>query len=805
MLKREEQDSLKFAQILEQMKKALQLLFILLPFAVFAANGSNEPEYGTIKGLITTNEGEPAVAVTVVVKGSNKYTITREDGTFSINRVPVGKYQLEVSLVGYETLHYDVEVGKGQTTAVNLELKVSSKQLREVTITGGVANKFVTKESEQIARLPIKNLENPQVYHTVGQIVMKEQVNIERSDIYRNIPGAVPNFSAGGSQGLSIRGFSGTIGMRNGMATSAIVPLNPVILERVEVIKGPSGTLFGSNRNTSFGGVFNYVTKKPYDHFGGEVTFTGGSFEFARLTADVNTPINKEKTMLFRLNTAYQTENSFQDQGFAKNFTIAPSFIYQINDRTKLTVDAEVTRGNYTTTAINISAAALTKMTARNFHDLKLPYKTSLINNSVDIENGINNLQVQFQYKFSDKWRSETNYLYSEGMYKHLMWTSFNFVTDSTIVRNMRNQTPETFGNIQLQQNFIGDFMIGKFRNRVVIGLDYNYNYNDLYRSVFNFRDTINLNRINRDISADRIRDTSFAIGFAATYTKAYNYGVYISDVFNVTPNLMVMLSLRGDRYTTDGTYSYATNKFTGGYKQNALSPKLGLVYQLVKDKVSIFGNYMNGFANLAPATQPDGTILALKPQYANQWEGGVKLDVFNNKLNATLNYYNIDVTNSTRTEVINSQNFTVQDGTQHSRGWEAELITNPVAGLNIVAGYAYNKNTYKKAAANLVGKSLTASPENVANIWASYFLTRGKAKGIGVGVGGNYVSDAWFEASNSFVLPGYTLLSAALYYDQPKYRISLKGNNLLNEEYWNATGMPQKTINFLASIAVKF
>ncbi len=211
---------------------------------------------------------------------------------------------------------------------MNLALKVSGEEWREVTITGGVANKFVTKESEQIARLPIKNLENPQVYHTVGQIVMKEQVNIERSDIYRNIPGAVLNFSAGGSQGLSIRGFSGTIGMRNGMATSAIVPLNPVILERIEVIKGPSGTLFGSNRNTSFGGVFNYVTKKPYDHFGGEVTFTGGSFEFARLTADVNTPINKEKTMLFRLNTAYQTENSFQDEGLQRTLTLHPaSFI----------------------------------------------------------------------------------------------------------------------------------------------------------------------------------------------------------------------------------------------------------------------------------------------------------------------------------------------------------------------------------------------------------------------------------------------------------------------------------------------
>ncbi|MGN7723149.1 TonB-dependent siderophore receptor [Chitinophaga sp. 22620] len=788
------------------MKKLIQSLFLLLPLAAFAFNGSNEPEYGSIKGTIQTNEGRPAIAVTVVVKGAGKHAITSEDGKFYINRVPVGKYQLEVSLVGYETLRHDVTVEKGQTAAVSLQLQVSSTQLKEFTITGGVSNKFVTKESEQIARLPIKNLENPQVYHTVGQIVMKEQVVIERTDIYRNISGAVPNFSAGGSQGLSMRGFAGTIGMRNGMATSAIVPLNPVILERVEAIKGPSGTLFGSNRNTSFGGVFNYVTKKPYEDFGGEVTFTGGSFKFARITADINTPVNKEKTMLFRLNTAFQSEGSFQDQGYNKNYTIAPSFTYQINDRAKLSVEAELTRGNYTTTSIAFNAAALqNKMKSRNFRDLHLPYKQSLINNGVDVANGINNVQAQFQYKFSDKWRSETNYLYSEGFYKSLLWTTLTFMGEDSLVRGMRNQTPETFGNIQLQQNFIGDFKIGSFRNRVVIGLDYNYNYNELYRAIFNY-DTVDLRKNIPDMSAQRIDDRSYAAGFRGTATKTHSYAAYISDVFNITPTLMAMLSLRAEHFTTDGTYALADGKYTGAYNQNALSPKLGLVYQVVKDKVSLFANYMNGYANFAPATQPDGSILELKPQYANQWEGGVKLDVFSNKLNATLNYYNIDVTNSIRNEVrADNKTYSVQDGTQLSRGFEAEVIANPVSGLNLVAGYAYNENTYKKASPAVQGKMLTASPNSVANLWASYFITRGKIKGVGVGIGGNYVSDSWFEAANLMVLPGYTLLNAALYYDQPKFRISLKGNNLLNEEYWNSTGTPQKTLNFLASVAVKF
>lgn len=786
------------------MKKIIQALLLLLPFAAFATEDA-DPEYGAVRGTILTNEGRPAVAVTVVLKGANKHAITSEEGKFFINRVPVGQYQLEVSLIGYETLQQSVTVVKGQTAAVSLQLQVSSTQLKGVTITGGVSNKFVTKESEQIARLPIKNLENPQVYHTVGQIVMKEQVVVERTDIYRNISGAVPNFSAGGSQGLSMRGFAGTIGMRNGMATSAIVPLNPVILERVEAIKGPSGTLFGSNRNTSFGGVFNYVTKKPYEDFGGEVTFTGGSFEFARITADVNTPINAEKTMLFRLNTAFQSEGSFQDQGYNKNYTIAPSFTYQINDRAKLSVEAELTRSNYTTTSIAFHADSLrNRMKARNFRDLQLPYKQSLINNGVDVANGINNIQVQFQYKFSDQWKSETNYLYSEGFYKSLLWTTLTFQSDTTLVRGMRNQTPETFGNIQLQQNFIGDFKIGSFRNRVVIGLDYNYNYNELYRAIFNY-DKVNIKNPIPDMSAQSIDDLSYAAGFKGTTTKTNSYAVYVSDVFNITPELMAMLSLRADHFTTDGTYTLTTGKYTGAYNQNALSPKLGLVYQVVKDRISLFANYMNGYANFAPATQSDGTILALKPQYANQWEGGVKFDVFDKKLNATLNYYNIDVTNSIRNETRDNKPFTVQDGTQRSRGFEAEVIANPISGLNIFAGYAYNENVYTKASPAVQGKMLTASPNSVANLWASYFITRGKIKGIGFGIGGNYVSDSWFEVNNLMVLPGYTLLNAALYYDQPKFRISLKGNNLLNEEYWNSTGTPQKTMNFLASVAVKF
>lgn len=780
-------------------KNYTYLSFLLLFFATVGYSQTNK---GSVSGIVRDVSGKPIETVIVVVKKINKRAYTDENGYFILNNLPIGQNVIIVRGLGYLTVEKNIEVKKDiNNTIDDIILNEDLTQLDEVSIFSH-KNKFAKKETESVARLPLKNLENPQVYNIVGKDLMKEQIVLERTDIYRNVPGAVPNYSAGGSQGLTMRGFSNTSGMLNGMNTSPVYPLNPAILERVEFIKGPSGTLFGGTRNTSFGGVYNYVTKKAYENFGGEVSLVGGSFSFTRVTADINTPLNKEKTALFRLNVAGQSEGSFQDQGYAKNYVFAPTFSYQVTDRLKFSVDLDITKSAYTMTTISIGS--LTNVKAKSFKDLQLNYNRSYGNNDVDAEIGVNNLGMQIDYKISDQWKSETKFLSSVGYYKHLLWTNLNVLTDSTATRVIRNQTPETFGNIQLQQNFTGDFKIGSLRNRMLIGLDYNNAYNELNRVTGINYDVINVNQPVNDFNSEKINDLSYAKGFSASTTKAETYGLYVSDVINLTPSLMAMLSLRVDRFSTKGSYDVRTGAYTANseYQQTSLAPKFGLVYQLIKDKISVFGNYMNGFTNLAPVVQSDNSVLKLDTQYGTQWETGVKFDIVRNRLNATVSYYDISVTNSTYKDA--ATNNTIQDGTQNSKGVDVEVIANPVAGLNIVAGYAFNENTYTKSSPALLGKSLAASPKNAANIWASYTLPEGKMKGLGIGVGGNYVSDSWFETTNTFVLPSYTLLNGALFYDQPKYRISLKGNNLLNEKYWNATGMPQKTINFLVSLAIK-
>lgn len=784
--------------------RLLVWLCLFFPLISLANATTIDPEFGIIKGQVITNDNKPAAFVTVLLKGTNRSVTTEDDGSFVMQKVKPGTYQLEVTFVGFEPLVQEVTVEKNQTLALNLQLTVSSQQLQEVIVVHA-KNRFATKRTETVARMPLRNLENPQVYNVVAQSIMTEQIVTERTEIYRNVPGAVPNFAAGGSQGLTMRGFQNTQGTRNGLATSAIVPMNAAIIDRVEFIKGPVGTVFGGGRGITFGGNYNYVTKRPYETFGGEISYTGGSYGFNRVVADVNTPltIKGKENAFFRFVGAFQSEGTFQDQGFAKNYTIAPSFRYDVNERLTINVEAEFTRGNYTTTSFALGN--LSKISARSLKDIPLGYKQSLINNSLDINNGVNNIQAQIEYKISNKWKSQTNYLYSEGFYKDFLWTTLTLLNNDSVARSIRNQTPETFGNIQAQQNFIGDFMIGRFRNRVVVGLDYNYNYNDLYRVTIPV-DTVNLGAQSiNNISADKITVLGQQRGFAASKTKSNTYSVYVSDLLNITPELTAMASLRMDRFTTDGTFTPANGKFAGGYNQTSWSPKFGLVYQPVKDQVSVFANYMNGFINLAPATQPDGSVTVLKPQYGNQLEAGVKVELFHNKLIGSVSVYDISVTNSTRNETIDGKIFTVQDGTQRSKGFEAELIAAPITGLNIIAGYAFNENKYTKASPALQGKYVTASPKNTANLWVSYTILKGGMKGFGFGAGGNYVADSWYESTNQFVLPSYTLVNASVFYDQPAYRISLKGNNLLDEQYWNSNGIAQKPLNFLVSLGLKF
>lgn len=767
---------------------------ILLIFLSFFSTTSllAQQNFGKIKGQISTSDGELAVGVNIILKNSKYGTMSNEDGVYEFNRIKPNTYTLQVSLTGYETLEKEITVTENKTTTLNFKLKVSNKELQEVVI--NTRKSVLSKKTDYVARMPLKNIENPQVYSVIHKELLQDQIVVEMGSAIRNSAGVVPlNYPSGGFAAI-FRGFTIGINSRNGMETlSGRSSVGIANIERIEIVKGPSGTLFGSSAS-SFGGVVNLVTKKPFETAATQIGYTGGSFGLNRLTADINTPLTKDKNVLFRLNVAVNKEKSFLDYGFNNTLAITPSLTFKASEKLTFNIDAELFNVN-STKPLYPAISSTSGIT--NPSDIKLAYKKSLVHDDADAKSSASKAFVQGEYQLSDNWKSTTlfSFVGEDVEYSYQVLPTWTSPTTATIRATLFGPISSNYTNIQ--ENINGEFSTGSLKHKLLTGINYRH-YSDTFSSTPSPNTPFTTIDITTNFTPIRKKDIDAVLLAPAIRAgrNEHTFSAYVSDVINVTDQLSAMLSLRVDNFDRKESGT------TAAYNQTSLSPKIGVVYQIVKDQISIFGNYMNGFQNLAPVPQPNGDQLVLDPLYANQYEGGIKVEAFNKKFSTTISYYNITNDNA----VMRYTDLTYeQGGKQVSKGYDFELITNPITGLEIVAGYAYNDNRIVKSAnAALEGNKAQDAPENVWNFWTSYKL-QNNLKGLGLGFGANYVDDSYMSTSNTFYIPSYTIFNATVFYEQPTWRVGIKLNNLTNEKYWSTWGAPQAPANFLVNLTFKF
>jgi iron complex outermembrane receptor protein len=772
----------------------------------------------TIKGNISSKSAEPIAGITIRLANTNYATQTLENGDFILRNISPGTYTLVASGVGYAANKQNILVVAGKNLFLNLELDPSSGHLKEVTVASGKSS-HRNQASAYAARLPLRNIENPQVINTVTNQLITEQAATDLNGIIKNIPGVVKGWSSVSAYYTS-RGFNTRNYIRNGVSGYVTADLDMANIEQLESIKGPSGTLFGSSL-VSFGGVLNRITKKPLDTTKIEVGYQGGSYDLNRFTADINTPLNKDKTVLFRVNAARHYEGSFQDAGFIHSTFIAPSLFYQVSDRLSFSLDAEIyEREGTSQPQITPAGPGANGLGANNPSALQMDYKRSYSNNTVTLKNPAQSVYGQINYKLSDQWTSQTNLIRTrtENTGNYLTFTLLK--GDSSLVRNVSQYPTSLFTITHIQQNFNGDFKIAGLRNRLVLGVEFYQNASAFSSNALNGRggrksfDTLNVKRamLNYTLISPAAINNKLT-GLAPTYSRSQlnTYSVYASNVLNITDQFSAMLSLRVDRFMNEGTTNVTTNTTVGNYNQTAFSPKLGLVYQLFKDRVSFFGNYTNGFQNVAPVTQPDRTVSTFKPQFANQLEGGVKAELSGDLFTATVSYYHIKVENTLRTDV-DRPTFSVQEGTQYSKGIELDVFSRPITGLLLNAGFAYNDSQLTSADATVTGlRPVNSGPGKTGNFYASYTLPFSSIRGLGLGFGGNFYSRNYIinnTTAGQFYLNSYTLLNAAVFYNKARYRFGLNADNLTNKEFYNGgfgTITPGGLRRFIASLTVKF
>lgn len=807
-------------------------LFSLTFLLTFTGILSFAQQFSTISGTVTTSDGKPAAYISVGLKGKGLGNVTNEKGIFEIQRVKPGSYTLRVSAVGIQNIEKPVVITAGENKSVDFVINQNSNQLNEVNINQGV-NKYVAKKSEFVSKMPLNNLENPQVYTTITKETMADQLVFSVDDAARNATGVQKMWEAtsrGGDGGAyyASRGFIVQAKLRNGIAGNVTGRNDAANLENVEFIKGPSATLFGSTL-TSYGGLINRITKKPFEGVGGAVSFSTGSYDFNRVSTDFNFPVDKDNQIYARLNTSYNYKGSFQENVYDKGFFIAPSLSYKVNDKLDFVFDAEIANGTSTLKPFVFFYFPVKDLGFDRADQSGIPYDKSFTADAMKQKYNSSNFFGQANYKFNENWSSHTsfssNYSFSNGRGTYLFLVPNNYpplgnptaAPGADLISRADQSTDNSkIFTYEVQQNFNGTFNLGSVKNRMVLGLDYlRQNSDQLFYSI----DTFDLtNKDGSGANYNNFTEHNLAAFYAALPSvpkypynfKTNTYSAYVSDVINLTDRLIALAALRVDRFDNKGNSDRAGSAPKGAYKQTVFSPKFGLVFQPIKDQLSLFANYQNGFNNLNGIDYQGNTF---KPEQANQIEGGVKTNIFNGKLTGSVSYYYIKVKDIVRgyNGDPSNPNAQIQDGNKISKGIEAEVIANPVNGLNIIAGFAYNDNHLENASPDVEGRrdAYSAAPYS-ANLWISYKFATGSLKGFGLGAGGNYASDNKIVNSVSqgvFILPAYEVFNASVFYDHHRFRLGVKADNFTNQKYWTgySTMNPQDLRTFTGSVTYKF
>ena len=616
------------------------------------------------------------------------------------------------------------------------------------------------------------------------------------NELANNVSGLQLQSGYGGlsSQGYFIRGFeSGFETLRNGFKDFGFLsPRDVANVEQVDILKGPAGVLYGSSQNV--GGVVNTVTKKPLEERLYQVSMTVGSYNFYRPTLDITGPLTDDKSLLYRLNVAYENADSFRDFNANESIFIAPAFTWKIGARTNLNVEFEYQKYNYTFD--------------RGFPPTKVIFDVPISRflgepdyNYAEVESF--SATYNFEHEFSDNWR------FRQGFNAILVNNSINQETglgnysepylepDGQTLPRVAFNSNGPQENYTLQNEVFGKFNTGFIRHNFLFGVELSR-----YRLAYDFFEAPleSLDIFNPVYGAKPgIFDTSSAEEYGSN-----NLGIYVQDLIEFSSNFKV---LAGVRYDSNNLFYRDTlnNSFDREQSESDFSPRLGIVYQ-PRDSTSLYASWSNTFNPQFFSRSRSGA--AFEPEAGEQFELGIKQDLLNNRLSTTLALFQITKQN-VLTPDPEDPDFSVQTGEQTSRGVELDIAGEILPGWKVIATYAYI-NAFVSEDNNIpVGDRLYAVPRHSASLWTTYELQSGDLQGLGFGAGLVYVGDRETQLPNTDTqIPSYLRADASIFYRRNNYRFGLNFKNLFSTKYYESQRfylVPGAPFTVLGSVSVEF
>ncbi len=665
------------------MKKFIFTILIINVLLIFQSTTFAQIPVTFVSGrVLRASNSEPLVGASVFIKGTNRGTITGADGRYRLSLSQPGV--LVVRFLGFVDVEYPINLQERQVT-LNARMVSSDQQLADLMVTANRVEEHLQQVPVAASVIGHRDLEKRSVYNTM------EALNSTPNLITDSWLNSQVSFSIRGlSTVFDNVGFESTVALYiDDVYFSRSFGFNSTLLdiERVEVLRGPQGTLFGKN---TIGGVIHVVSEQPEMANNGQIELNYGNYNFMQARGKINRQLIPNKLALrvvgaLTMRDGYIADATPAVQAVNKTnfFGFRSSLLYTPNNRVKITL-----RGNYGKD--NDAENTFVYASKPDYDPLSIPADKGL-NTRQNVPNTFNREQYGAVAKAEILFGKNT--LTSITAFNHSVDVYFgdNDVAVADATRWGRTQSLNTYSQ-ELRLTSPRDqplaFVAGLYVLHEQIGVVDTFTVNRDFVPVAEdllgapvqpgFRDEGYTTR-------STIRSTSFAgfgsVTYALTDQLRINAGLRLTAEnrqLDYIQRVRQQQSADGTPYNLIGIYAVDVSNngqpLTRTAQNLAPSYDLGLNYQFTPFSMG-YAKYVRGFKgagfNTSVTVDPTGAGLVFRPEYVDSYEIGVK-SKFNDRtrLNAAVFYTDYRdkqelLDQGTRVRVANASK---------TRGWGAEV-----------------------------------------------------------------------------------------------------------------------------------
>jgi iron complex outermembrane recepter protein len=543
-------------------------------------------------------------------------------------------------------------------------------------------------------------------------------------------------------------------------------------VERIEVLRGPQGTLYG--RNVS-GGAMNIITRNPTDVLEGYLEASYGTLDFYGFKGAISGPIGGSDLLKGRL--AFSTRHR---DGYTRNVITGNKLQNEdnVSVRAKLAIDPS--------DSVSILLGA-----EYSKDDLKGPAARGFRNLPSDPTSDRADVVSLLKDGFADRemlgFSATINVDWGPGTFTSITAYRHN---DYQFLDDLRGGSGPLINEAdELSDQFTQELRYTASQNR----WDY----------------TVGLYYLNEKVDRVEVWDSSGRFGIPGSSRAVFDasnvtnsMAIFAESTYHLTERVNLTV---GGRYTRDEKdfKNVATNVDMIGFlleeysvakdkSWSQFTPKATLQFQAT-DNVMLYGSWSTGFksggfnglaANRSAATTP------FNPETVTSYELGMKTDLLDKRLRFNASAFIMDYKDL--------QNFFVDTGTNQvvtatsnakMRGVEVELWATPLEGLDINLSYSWLDTEYTKFESNpaIVGNQLMRAPEHTAAAGIQYRWTVRGVGNVVLRTDASYRDETFFDVQNTPIgaAPSYVLLNARLAVaHRSGWQLALWGKNLTDEEY---------------------